>query len=290
MAEAYRRIRNTCRFLLGNLRDYESFDPGVDAVPLPERMKIDRLIISRLDKLIERVRQAYADYEFHTVYHALNNFCAVDLSSFYLDVLKDRLYVSLPDDVDRISGLSTMHDILDALLRMMAPILPFTAEEAYLLTPKLHGESVHLASLPEVDAARRDEVLEEKWDPLMRARGEVLKALELVRQTQEKGKGSSLNFSVRLFAEEKMRERLAALEPEMEDVFIVSGAALAGAGEAPLGDAYRSEDVEGLAVEVSEARGAKCAMSWKISEDVGADPRFPDLSARCARIAAKVLS
>ena len=290
MAEAYRRIRNTCRFLLGNLRDYESFDPGVDAVPLPERMEIDRLIISRLDKLIERVRQAYADYEFHTVYHALNNFCAVDLSSFYLDVLKDRLYVSLPDDVDRISGLSTMHDILDALLRMMAPILPFTAEEAYLLTPKLHGESVHLASLPEVDAARRDEVLEEKWDPLMRARGEVLKALELVRQTQEKGKGSSLNFSVRLFAEEKMRERLAALEPEMEDVFIVSGAALASAGEAPLGDAYRSEDVEGLAVEVSEARGAKCAMSWKISEDVGADPRFPDLSARCARIAAKVLS
>ena len=290
MAEAYRRIRNTCRFLLGNLRDYESFDPGKDAVPLPERMEIDRLIISRLDKLIERVRQAYADYEFHTVYHALNNFCAVDLSSFYLDVLKDRLYISLPDDVDRISGLSTMHDILDALLRMMAPILPFTAEEAYLLTPKLHGESVHLASLPEVDAARRDEVLEEKWDPLMRARGEVLKALELVRQTQEKGKGSSLNFSVRLFAEEKMRERLAALEPEMEDVFIVSGAALASAGEAPLGDAYRSEDVEGLAVEVSEARGAKCAMSWKISEDVGADPRFPDLSARCARIAAKVLS
>ena len=290
MAEAYRRIRNTCRFLLGNLRDYESFDPAQDAVPLPERMEIDRLIISRLDKLVERVRQAYADYEFHAVYHALNNFCAVDLSSFYLDVLKDRLYISMPDDVDRISGVSTMHEILDALLRMMAPILPFTAEEAYQLTPKLHGESIHLASLPDADPARRDEALEERWEPLMRARGEVLKALELVRQNQEKGKGSSLNFSVRLFAEEKMREKLTALEPEMGDVFIVSGAALAGAGESPSGDAYRSEEVEGLAVEVSEARGAKCAMSWKISEDVGSDPRFPDLSARCARIAAQVLS
>ena len=111
MAEAYRRIRNTCRFLLGNLRDYESFNPGEDAVPLPERMEIDRLVISRLDRLVERVRQAYADYEFHAVYHALNNFCAVDLSSFYLDVLKDRLYISLPDDVDRVSGVSTMHDV-----------------------------------------------------------------------------------------------------------------------------------------------------------------------------------
>ena len=281
---------NTCRFLLGNLRDYESFDPALDAVPLPERMEIDRLIISRLDKLVERVRQAYADYEFHAVYHALNNFCAVDLSSFYLDVLKDRLYISLPDDVDRISGVSTMHEILDALLRMMAPILPFTAEEAYQLTPKLHGESIHLASLPEADAARRDEALEERWEPLMRARAEVLKALELVRQSQEKGKGSSLNFSVRLFAEESMREKLTALEHEMEDVFIVSGAVLAGAGEAPSGEAYQSEEVEGLAVEVNEARGAKCAMSWKISEDVGSDPRFPDLSARCARIAAQVLS
>ena len=208
MAEAYRRIRNTCRFLLGNLRDYESFDPAQDAVPLTERMEIDRLIVSRLDKLVERVRQAYADYEFHAVYHALNNFCAVDLSSFYLDVLKDRLYISMPDDVDRVSGVSTMHDLLDALLRMMAPILPFTAEEAYQLTPKLHGESVHMASLPEADAARRDEALEEKWEPLMRARAEVLKALELVRQSQEKGKGSSLNFSVKLFAEDTMREKL----------------------------------------------------------------------------------
>ena len=211
------------------------------------------------------------------------------MSSFYLDVLKDRLYISLPDDRNRISGLSTMHDILDGLLRMMAPLLPFTAEEAYLLTPKLHGESVHLASLPELDPARRDEALEERWEPLMRARGEVLKALELVRQNQEKGKGSSLNFRIKLFVAEEMREKLASLEPQMEDVFIVSDAALAGAGEAPSGEAYRSEEVEGLAVEVSEALGAKCAMSWKISEDVGADSRFPDLSARCARIAGKVL-
>ncbi len=290
MAEAYRRVRNTCRFLLGNLRDFESFDPVRDAVPLAERMEIDRLVVSRLDRLVERVRAAYADYEFHLVYHALNNFCAVDLSSFYLDVLKDRLYISLPGDADRLAGLSTMHDVLDALLRMMAPILPFTAEEAYRLTPRLHGESIHMASLPEVEPARRDEALEARWEPLMHARGEVLKAIELVRRSREKGKGSSLNFRVRLFAPEEAREKLAVLEAQMEDVFIVSGAALAAAGEKPPPDAYMSEEVAGLAVEVSEARGAKCAMSWKISEDVGTDPRFPDLSPRCARIAAKVLS
>ena len=290
MAEAYRRVRNTCRFLLGSLGDYEDFDPRRDAVPPSGRMEIDRLILSRLDRLVERAREAYAAYEFHLVHHALNNFCAVDLSSFYLDVIKDRLYVSLPDDADRMSGLSAMHDVLDALLRMMAPILPFTAEEAYRLTPRLHGESVHLAPLPAPDPARRDEALEEKWEPLMRARGEVRKALELVRRKREKGKGGSLNFRVKLFVPEETRERLAPLEPQMEDVFIVSDAALAEAGETPPADAYRSEEVEGLAVEVSEARGAKCAMSWKISEDVGADPRFPDLSARCARIAAKALS
>ncbi|MDP6365990.1 MAG: isoleucine--tRNA ligase [Nitrospinota bacterium] len=288
LAEAYRRIRNTCRFLLGNLHDYEDFDPAGDSVPLGDRPEIDRLIVSRLDRLIERVWAAYGDYDFHLVYHALNNFCAVDLSAFYLDVLKDRIYIALPGDRDRLAGMTTMHEILDALLRLMAPILSFTAEEAYRRTPMAHGESVHLAPMPEVDAARRDPALEEKWEPLLRVRGEVLKALEATRQAQEgKGKGSSLNFEVRVFAPADLTGNLSPLESEMEDVFIVSGAKLAGEGDEPANGAFRSEEVEGLAVEVSEAVGQKCAMSWKISEDVGSNPRYPDLSARCARIAAE---
>jgi isoleucyl-tRNA synthetase len=291
LAEAYRRIRNTCRFLLGNLHDYEDFNPGTDSVPLAERPEIDRLIVSRLDRLVERIRKAYDDYEFHHVYHALNNFCAVDLSALYLDVLKDRIYIALPDEADRMAGMTTMHEILDTLLRLMAPILAFTSEEAYRRTPMAYGESVHLAPMPEVDPARRDDALEEKWEPLLQVRAEVLKALEETRQKQEgKGKGSSLNFQVRVFAPGGLREKLAPLEGLMEDVFIVSGAVLASEGEERPNGAFRSEEVEGLAVEVREASGAKCAMSWKISEDVGSDPRFPDLSARCARIAAQKLT
>jgi isoleucyl-tRNA synthetase len=179
-----------------------------------------------------------------------------------------------------------MHELLDALLRLMAPVLSFTAEEAYRLTPRLHGESVHLAPMPEADTARRDAALEEKWEPLLRVRGEVLKALEAARQGQGKGKGSSLNFEVRLWASEPLRAKLLPLAGEMEDVFIVSRARLAEGGEAPP-EAFRSEEVEGLAVLVSEAQGKKCAMSWKVTEDVGSDRRFPDLSARCARIAAE---
>ncbi|MBI2132796.1 MAG: class I tRNA ligase family protein, partial [Candidatus Tectomicrobia bacterium] len=227
--------------------------------------------------------------EFHMVFHALNNFCSVDLSAFYLDVVKDRLYIALPRDKERLAGLGTMHEVLDALLRLMAPVLSFTAEEAYRLTPRLHGGSIHLAPMPEPDPARRDAALEEKWEPLLRVRGEVLKAIEQVRQSQGKGKGGSLNFEVELHAPEALRARLLPLAGAMEDVFIVSKARLADGGGAPPG-AFRSGEVEGLAVLVSEAKGKKCAMSWKVTEDVGADPRFPDLSARCARIAARALA
>ncbi|MDA1000031.1 MAG: isoleucine--tRNA ligase [bacterium] len=288
MAEAYRRIRNTCRFLLGNLRDYGVFRPERDIVPLAERPEIDRLIISRLDRLIERVRKAYDEYEFHIVYHALNNFCAVDLSSFYLDVIKDRLYISLPDGHERMSALSTLHEILDVLLRLMAPILTFTAEECYELTPRHYGESIHMVPFPETDPSRHDPALEAAWEPLIRVRGEVLKALEEVRQSAGKGGGSSLNYQVRVYAPEGLREKLAPLAGQMEDVFIVSGAELAPDGAAPVG-AYAGEEISGLSVEVLEAKGRKCAMSWKVKEDVGSDPRFPDLSARCARIAAELL-
>jgi isoleucyl-tRNA synthetase len=291
LAEAYRRIRNTCRFLLGNLHDYEDFNPETDSVPLADRPEIDRIIVNRLDMLIERVTKAYNEYEFHLVYHALNNFCAVDLSAFYLDVVKDRIYIALPRDPDRMAGMTTMHEILDVLLRLMAPILSFTAEESYWCTKMPWGESVHLAPMPKADAARRDQALEKKWEPLLRVRGEVLKALEATRQAQEgKGKGSSLNFQVKVFGPVDLLSKLAPHATEMGDVFIVSGASLAGAGDEPGDGAFESEDVEGLAVEVSEALGEKCAMSWKISEDVGSDPRYPDLSARCARIAAEKIS
>lgn len=145
-----------------------------------------------------------------------------------------------------------------------------------------------MAPFPEADPARRDPALEAAWEPLIRVRGEVLKALEAVRQGAGKGGGSSLNYQVRLHAPDDLREKLAPLAGQMEDVFIVSLAELAPDGAAPAG-AYASEEISGLSVEVLEAKGQKCAMSWKIKEDVGSDPRFPDLSARCAQIAAELL-
>jgi len=284
LSEAYRRIRNTCRFLLGNLQDYEGFKYVSIDFPIQERNEIDRLILSRLDRLIEKIKKAYEDYEFHAVYHALNNFCAVDLSAFYMDVLKDRLYISLPDDPERVSALVTMDDVLDTLLRLMAPILSFTSEEVYGCTNRRYGDSIHFSTFPETDSSRRDPELESKWKKLLEIRPEVLKAIEETRKVQEKGKGSSLNFSVLIFAPEEIREQLSPLAEKMEDIFIVSGAELAPLNSDIPDGIFQSDEIEGLAIKVNLAKGKKCEMSWKISEDVGSDPNYPDLSARCARI------
>ena len=284
LSEAYRRIRNTCRFLLGNLHDYEGFKYDSSKFPISERNEIDRLILSRLDRLIEKVKKAYEDYEFHTVYHALNNFCAVDLSAFYMDVLKDRLYISLPDDPERLSALVTMDDVLDTLLRLMAPILSFTSEEVYGYTDKRYGDSIHFSIFPETDPERRDPQLESKWKRLLEIRPEVLKAIEETRKIQEKGKGSSLNFSVLIYAPEDIREELLPLVDKMEDIFIVSSAKLASSNSQIPDEIFQSEEIQGLAIQIDLAKGKKCEMSWKISEDVGSDPNYPDLSARCARI------
>jgi isoleucyl-tRNA synthetase len=143
LAEGYRRIRNTCRYLLGNLFD---FDPARDAVPTAQLLPIDRFILHRMQRLTQRVRAAYQDYEFHILYHSLHNFCAVDLSAFYLDVLKDRVYTSSRTSHLRRSAQTAMHEILGSLVKLMAPVLSFTADEVwrYIPMPAKPG-SVHLA-------------------------------------------------------------------------------------------------------------------------------------------------
>ena len=189
LSEAYRRIRNTCRFLLGNLYD---FDPEKDAVSDSQLLEIDRWILLRLQKLIARLREAYTAYEFHVVFHSLHNFCAVDLSSLYLDILKDRLYTAPASSIERRAAQTALHKILDAMVRLMATILSFTAEEVWEHLPGAgkRAASVHLTLFPEVEPRYLDENLEAKWDRLLEIRGEVSKALEIARK--EKLIGNSL--------------------------------------------------------------------------------------------------
>ena len=152
LSEAYRRIRNTCRFLLGNLGD---FDPVTDALPYREMDELDRFALHQLQDLIKKIRHAYDRFEFHRVYHALHNYCVVDLSSFYLDILKDRLYVSATGSKSRRSAQTALYQILTTVLKLMAPVLSFTAEEAWWHLPQRTGETIHLESFPEVDASLR---------------------------------------------------------------------------------------------------------------------------------------
>jgi len=195
LSESYRKIRNTARFMLGNLFDFE---PGRHAVPVHERSELDRWAMFRLARLIERLRQAYDGYEFHVVYHRALEFCVVDMSAVYLDVLKETLYVSAADAPARRSAQTTLYEILHALTRLLAPILSFTTEDIWHWIPDHEGkpESVHLCSLPDVDPDWEDTDLKERWEKVFQFRQEVSKALEIART--EKKIGHALDAWVRV--------------------------------------------------------------------------------------------
>ena len=195
VSEAYRRIRNTARYILGNIHD---FDPATDSVADHELCEIDRWALSRLEGLVNRVLQAYEAYDFHVLYHAVHNFCAVDMSAFYLDVLKDRLYTSAKQGPARRSAQTAMYRILDALTRMMAPVLSFTAEEIWGFLPGKREASAHLAEFPSFQASLVNAELEAKYDRLLAVRSDVAKVLELARAG--KTIGHSLDARVELAA------------------------------------------------------------------------------------------
>ncbi|MDY7033439.1 MAG: isoleucine--tRNA ligase, partial [Thermodesulfobacteriota bacterium] len=243
ISEAYRRIRNTCRYILGNLYDYT---PTKDALKYEDLWEIDRLSLHRLQKLIMKIRDAYENFSFHTVYHSLHNFCVVDMSAFYLDVLKDRLYISPQDSSQRRSAQTAMYEILDSILRLMAPILSFTSEEAwkYLPPDDERVSSIHLAEFPAVNEEYIDDELAERWDMLLKVRAEVSKALEIARR--EKVIGHSLDAEVLLYASSKLYGFLGSFLHELRTIFIVSMVNLLraedGHGE------YKSEEMKGLEI------------------------------------------
>jgi isoleucyl-tRNA synthetase len=288
LAEAYRRVRNTCRFLLGNLAD---FDPSTAAVPDAALTGLDGWAMLRLHRTIERVRQAYERYEFHLAFQSLHNFCAVDLSALYLDVLKDRLYTAAADDPARRAAQTVCYRILDALVRLMAPILTFTAEEVWdHFRVAGNARSVHLTDFPAVAPAWLDESVERTWETLLRVRGEVAKALEQARAA--KLIGAALDARVTLYVGDPGLHLLVnqAGVPLLRELLIVSQLEIVlGAPPADLATAAdkvvaRETALPGLAVEVRHADGQKCARCWTWSPAVGLDLEHPALCERCVPI------
>jgi isoleucyl-tRNA synthetase len=276
LSDAYRRIRNTCRFLLGNLYD---FNPETDSISYDMMFELDRFALHRLQELIQRTRTAYDTYEFHIIYHALYNYCIVDLSAFYLDILKDRLYTSPSRSTDRRSAQTVIYTILDTLARLMAPILAFTAEEIWNFMPdrKEKSQSVHLTSLPAVQEEWKNEQMAQKWRRLVKVRGEVTKALEDARV--KKIIGHSLDAAVIIYADNDLYDILEPYKDNLKTILIVSEASMIK-GEAP-DVTFKSLDIEGLSIQVESAPGEKCERCWIRDISVGTDSKQPTICNRC---------
>jgi isoleucyl-tRNA synthetase len=273
LADAYRRIRNTARYILGNLH---GFDPVTDSVADGDLLEIDRWALSRLEGLVNRVERSYEDYEFHVLYHAVHNFCSVDLSAFYLDVLKDRLYTAPAKSLARRSAQTAMFRIVDALTRLIAPVLSFTADEIWENLPGKREESVHLAGFPRFEAQLLSEALEARYEKLLKVRADVAKALELARNN--KAIGSSLEARVLIEAPAgEWRQLLEEYQDELATLFIVSQAVLADG----LDDFVSGEEVAGLKIRVESAAGVKCDRCWTYAETVGENAAHPCICRRC---------
>jgi isoleucyl-tRNA synthetase len=277
LVEAYRRIRNTSRFILGNLYDFE---PVRDRVPYEQLLEIDRFMLHRLAVLTTRVRRAYHEYAYHVFYHTFHNFCALDLSAFYLDVLKDRLYTLAANSPERRAAQTVLYDLLMAMVRLMAPVLAFTAEELWRYIPGApeSAPSVHLTTFDDVPASHLDAELGERWERLLELRREVAKGLELARQA--KRIGQSLDAHVELYVPEAWRDLVTAYADFLDTLFIVSKVSIA-TGE-PSAEAVASETIAGLHMVIHKAPGQKCERCWRYQEDVGRAAEHPTVCGRCA--------
>jgi isoleucyl-tRNA synthetase len=275
LSEAYRRIRNTCRYILGNLSD---FDPGRDSVPFAEMPEIDRWALHQLELLKEKVLKAYDACEFHVLYHAVNSFCTVEMSAFYLDILKDRVYTSQTDSPQRRSAQTAMYRVLEAIVKLVAPVLSFTADEVWRYMPKQDEESVHLAQFPPLLPENRDDALVERWERIIKVRADVSRALEQARV--QKVIGHSLDAAVAISAPPEVLELLRGYAAELKSIFIVSKVELAETLE---GDCYEAEGVPGMRIRVTAAPGAKCERCWCYDEEIGSDAEHPTICPKCLK-------
>ncbi|MFW6123153.1 MAG: isoleucine--tRNA ligase [Thermodesulfobacteriota bacterium] len=280
LGDAYRRFRNTARFMLGNLYD---FDPEEDLVPVQEREELDRLALSWLAQLTQRVKRAYHDYEFHLVFRRLHQFCAVEMSSIYLDILKDRLYISQAESPARRSAQSTLYELLFDLTRLMAPILSFTTEEVWEHLPGTRPEeSVHLAEFPEPPRGFPDQDLLAKYEFLLKVRDEINRGLEEARKA--KVLSTSQEARVVLGTEDselydRLSQNTVALKTltQVAEFFVTNQ-------QIPLERALEAQEISGLQVQVNKAAGEKCVRCWFTLASVGQDNRHPHICRRCLQV------
>ena len=273
VSEVYRKIRNTARYILGNTSDFD-VNKKVDYKDLEE---IDKWALTRLNNLIRTCTKAYDNYEFNRAYQAINQFCVVDMSNFYLDIIKDRLYTYKKDSVERRAAQTAMYEILHALVRILAPMTSFTAEEIWSFMPHEDGESIEsvmLTSWPKANSEYDNKELEEKWDRIIELKEEVAKKLELARA--DKTIGHSLNAKVTIHADGEKYDFLKSVEGELLQVFIVSALEI-------VKDSKKDEDSNlGIAVEITVAEGEKCERCWMYSTTVGQDKENPTICHRCS--------
>ncbi|MBR2742770.1 MAG: isoleucine--tRNA ligase [Clostridia bacterium] len=279
LSESYRKIRNTARFILGNLTH---FDPDADMVDFKDMYEIDRWALMRLEKLIKRVREAYDASEYHGVFHAVHGFCVVDMSNFYLDIIKDRLYIEDTHGLARRSAQSAMYKILEALVLLLSPAICFTAEEIWQYMPhtKEHDTgSVSFNAMPSYTGIYEDAALEEKWEKILLLREDAKKALETARAS--KLIGASLEATVTIFCTDEAYDFVNSIKEDLPTIFIASHVHVEK-GENK--DAMPGEKFAGISVLVEKASGHKCERCWMYVDELSDDPKHPTLCKRCADI------
>lgn len=278
LSEAYRKIRNTARYILGNLYD---FDPNKDMVSLDKLRPLDRWAIDKLNKLVSKVCNRYENLEFHQVYYNIHRFCVVDMSNFYLDVLKDRLYVELANSETRRAAQTTIYIILDALTRLVSPILAYTSEEIWKYMPHKdtdNTESIALNDMPKHVDIDVNEDFTNMWDRIQELREDVKKALELARKN--KVIGSSLDAKIKIYCSDDLYDFMKPIEKSLKEVFIVSQIEIikGGTGE------VQGEKVKDMSITVLHAQGKKCERCWVYDNTVGNNIKGQNICNRCATV------
>ena len=273
--EVYRKIRNTLRFFLGNLSDYNHQQ---HAVAYTDMNELDKYAITRLNRMIDRVIHAYDKYEFHIVYQAIHHFCAVEMSAFYLDIVKDRLYANRSDDQARRASQTVLYEALTAVTKLIAPILPHTADEVWKFIPGVEGISVQLADLPQINTSVFDVEKEQQWSQFIELREDIFKALEQARQ--DKLIGNSLIACVDVYPNEAAYKLLQGFEP-LDTLFIVSQVNIYTPGTKAPDTAITFKQ---CAVHITVADGEKCERCWIVTTDIGHHSEHPTTCKRCAEV------
>lgn len=278
LSESYRKIRNTARFILGNLYD---FDPNKDMVKFEDMMSIDLWALSKLNEVLDKCYKGYDTFEFYEVFHTIQKFCIVDMSNFYLDVIKDRLYVEAADGSKRRAAQSAIYLILNSLVRIIAPILSYTAEEIWKYFPKFssdNAESVFLNDMPQKLSISVSDEFSNRWSKIYKIRDSIKKILEI--QRKEKVIGSSLEADVTIYCNPDSAEFINENIDEIKMALIVSGlrALEQGSGK------YKVDDIKDMSIDIDHSKHHKCERCWTYDETVGKSAEHPTLCDRCCKV------